>query len=128
MNFPSWAVLVARHAETFCRRRSLLGLHGGALAISVQSPPIGTPMRCLNPVGVVDLDGDGRAEIAAVIIPQFGGTLKAYRRSGGQLAEIAALGGFSNHTYGSPELALSMPVFIAGDGRYRVTITARGPG
>lgn len=99
-------------------RLAVISLRDGALVISAQSLPIGTPMRWLNPVGVVDLDGDGRAEIAAVITPHIGGTLKVFRRvsrgSGDRLEEIAALGGFSNHEYGSPELALSTPVSFAG--------------
>ncbi len=48
------------------------------------------------------------------IISHEGGTLKVYRSSGGKLVEIAALAGFPNHHYGSTELALSMPVTIAG--------------
>ena len=95
-------------------RLVMIRLSGDSLAISAQSPAIGTPMRWLNPVGVADLDGDGRAEIAAVITPHIGGTLKVYRRRGGELVEIAALAGFSNHVYGSSELALSAPVSIAG--------------
>jgi hypothetical protein len=95
-------------------RLVLIRLKGDALAIGAQSPAIGTPMRWLNPVGVADLDGDGRAEIAAVITPHVGGTLKVYRRRGGALVEIAALAGFSNHVYGSPELAPSAPVSIGG--------------
>lgn len=95
-------------------RLVLIRLNDVGLAISAQSAAIGTPMRWLNPVGVADLDGDGRAEIAAVITPHIGGTLKVYRRSGRELIEIASLAGFSNHVYGSNELALSAPVFIAG--------------
>jgi len=95
-------------------RLALIGLRDGRLAISAQSPPIGTPMRWLNPVGVADLDGDGQAEIAAVSTPHRSGTLRIYRRHGQQLVEIAALAGVSNHVYGSPELGLSAPVTIDG--------------
>jgi hypothetical protein len=95
-------------------RLVMIRLSGERLEVAAQSPPIGTPMRWLNPVGVADLDGDGRAEIAAVITPHIGGTLKAYRRQGGALVEVAALGGFSNHVYRSTELALSMPFDVAG--------------
>jgi len=95
-------------------RLVLLRLSGNTLAISAQSAAIGTPMRWLNPVGVADLDGDGRAEIAAVITPHIGGLLKVYQRKGKDLDEIAALAGFSNHVYGSNELALSASVSIAG--------------
>lgn len=95
-------------------RLALIGLSNDGLAISAQSPAIGTPMRWLNPVGAVDLDGDGLQEIAAVITPHIGGTLKVYRQQGAVLVEIAALPGFSNHMYGSTELALSMPMEVAG--------------
>jgi len=106
-------------------RLVLIRLSADGLAISAQSPAIGTPMRWLNPVGVADLDGDGRAEIAAVITPHLGGTLKIYRRRGGAFIEIAALAGFSNHVYGTPELALSVPVSIAGGMRLLVPDAAR---
>ena len=71
--------------------------------------PIGISHRWLNPVGVADLDGDGRAEIAAVITPHLGGPLKVYQRRGRELVELSALAGFSNHVYGSAELGLSAP-------------------
>jgi hypothetical protein len=97
-------------------RLMLLRLSGSGLAISAQSVAIGTAMRWLNPVGVADLDGDGRAEIAAVITPHIGGTLKGYRKQGNELVEIAALDGFSNHVYLTTELALSLP-FRSAAGR-----------
>lgn len=106
-------------------RLVLIGLAGDRLAITAASPPIGTPNRWLNPVGVADLDGDGRAEITAVITPHIGGTLKVYRRDGGRLVEIAALAGFSNHVYGSPELALSLPLSLQGRAHLIVPDTTR---
>jgi hypothetical protein len=77
-------------------------------------------MRWLNPVAVVDLDGDGRAEIASVTTPHIGGTLKVYQRQGARLVEVAALGGFSNHVYGSPELGLSTHQRMTGQVRLLV--------
>lgn len=106
-------------------RLLLLRLHAGRLEISAQSQPIGTPMRWLNPVAVADLDGDGRAEIAAVITPHIGGTLKVYHRRGAALLEISALDGFSNHVYGTQELALSLPFLIAGQTRLLVPDSSR---
>jgi len=106
-------------------RLMMLRLRAGSLEISAQSPPIGTPMRWLNPVGVADLDGDGRAEIAAVITPHIGGTLKVYRRQGGVLLEISALAGFSNHVYRTQELALSLPFPVAGKTRLLVPDSTR---
>lgn len=101
-------------------RLMLLHLKGGRLEISAQSAAIGTPMRWLNPVGVADLDGDGRAEIAAVITPHIGGTLTVYRKRGLDLIEAASLAGFSNHVYGTSELGLSVPMAI--DGRMRLLV------
>ena len=95
-------------------RLALIRLSEQGLVISAQSAPIGSPMRWLNPVGVADLDGDGRAEIAAVITPHIGGKLKVYRQRGETLVEIAELAGFSNHVYRSSQLALSMPLAIGG--------------
>jgi hypothetical protein len=106
-------------------RLVLIRLSGGRLEVSAESAAIGTPMRWLNPVGAADLDGDGHAEIAAVTTPHIGGTLKVYRRSGSQLVEIAALGGFSNHVYGSSELRLSVPVSIGGRTRLLVPDATR---
>jgi hypothetical protein len=106
-------------------RLVLIRLRGDGLAIYAQSPAIGTPKRWLNPVGVVDLDGDGHAEIAAVITPHIGGTLKVYRQKGQALVEIAALAGFSNHVYGTPELGLAAPMSVASRMRLLVPDATR---
>ena len=95
-------------------RLVLIEPKNGILAISAQSPAIGTPNRWLNPVAVVDLDGDGRAEISAVITPHIGGTLKIYRKNGKHLIEVASLAGFSNHVYGTTELKLSTSFSVSG--------------
>lgn len=106
-------------------RLALVRAAGGTLEISAQASPIGTPRRWLNPVGVADLDGDGRAEIAAVITPHIGGILKVYQRRGAALTEVALLPGFSNHRFGSIEQRLSMPVMIAGRMRLLVPDATR---
>jgi hypothetical protein len=95
-------------------RLGLVGVAAGQLAIVAQSAPIGTPNRWMNPVGVADLDGDGEAEIAAVITPHIGGVLTVYRRDRERLVAIDSMTGFSNHVYGSAELGLSMPAQIGG--------------
>ena len=101
-------------------RLMLLRAGDGRIAVEAQSAPIGTPMRWLNPVAVVDLDGDRQAEIAAVVTPHIGGVLKVFRRQGDRLIEIAALEGFSNHVYQTSELGLSAPASI--DGRTRLLV------
>jgi hypothetical protein len=93
-------------------RLALVGVTENQLSIVAESAPIGTPNRWLNPVGVADLDGDGEAEIAAVITPHIGGVLTVYRRDRERLVEIDSMTGFSNHVYGSAELDLSMPAQI----------------
>lgn len=101
-------------------RLVLFGLDGGRIVMRAQSEPIGTPNRWLNPVGVADLDGDGRGELAAIITPHIGGILKVYRRDGAALVELAAMTGLSNHVYGSPELGLSTPARVRGQARLLV--------
>ncbi|PKL16321.1 MAG: hypothetical protein CVV49_16880 [Spirochaetae bacterium HGW-Spirochaetae-5] len=95
-------------------RLMLLHLNGDKLVPAARSASIGTPMRWMNPVGVADLDGDGVAEISAVVTPHIGGTLKIFRKEEKRLVEIAILKGFSNHVYGSADLGLSTPLQIDG--------------
>ena len=121
---PSELLAIVSNRDTGARL-VMIRLSDGRLEISAQSPAIGTPMRWLNPVAVADLDGDGRAEISAVITPHIGGTLKVYRRQGGELVEVAALDGFSNHVYGTAELGLATAVSISGSTRLLVPDTTR---
>ena len=109
---PATLLTIVSHRRTGARL-VLYELNDKGLSMTAQSDPIGTPNRWLNPVGVVDLDGDGQAEISAVITPHIAGTLKVYRRNGSELAELAALPGLSNHAYGSTVLDMSLPVSIA---------------
>lgn len=121
---PSEVLTVVSHRDKGSRL-ALIRLQDGRLERSAESPPIGTPNRWLNPIGVVDVDGDGRSEIAAVTTPHIGGTLKIYRRQGNQLIEIAALAGFSNHQYGMTEQNLSAVVTQGGQWRMLVPDSTR---
>jgi hypothetical protein len=116
------AIVSRRHDGS---RLVMIRIDGDRLEVSAESPAIGIPMRWLNPVGVVDLDGDGRSEIAIVTTPHIGGSLRVYRRGGRELSEIAALAGFSNHVYGSSELGLSTPISVAGRMRLLVPDATR---
>lgn len=116
---PKEILTIVSEQETGSRL-VLFQLKDDRLEISAQSRAIGTPMRWLNPVGVADLDGDGRAEIAAVITPHIGGALKVYRKQGKTLLEVASLEGFSNHVYRTSELALSTVILV--DGKMRLLV------
>lgn len=80
--------------------------HGARLAIygpqgrMAAMPHIGSRFRWLAPVGAADLDGDGHIEIAYVDRPHLAKTLRTWRFSDGQLTEIAALPGLTNHRIG----------------------------
>lgn len=104
-------------------RLALLALEEGALTMRAQSPPIGTPNRWLNPVGVADLDGDGRGEVAAVITPHIGGRLTVYEVEGERMEPVTWESGFSNHLYGSADLDLSLPVSL--DGAVRLVVPSQ---
>ncbi|MBT3534479.1 MAG: VCBS repeat-containing protein [Rhodospirillaceae bacterium] len=72
------------------------------LAIVAETPAIGLPYRWLNPAAVADFDGDGRVEIALVVTPHIGGTLKYYELRQNRLIAEFSSSGFSNHAMGSP--------------------------
>ena len=121
---PTELLTIVSNRQTGARL-VLFRLKGDHLVLGGESQAVGTPMRWLNPVGVVDLDGDGQAEIVSVTTPHIGGTLKVYQRTEGQLVEVAALGGFSNHVYGSAELGLSAHQTVAGQTRLLVPDNSR---
>jgi hypothetical protein len=100
-----WLTIVSQRDRG--ARLALVGVRNGQLQITVQSAPIGQAHRWLNPVGVVDLDGDGEAEIAAVVTPHLAGVLTVYQQHGADLVVRATLRGLSNHSFGSTELGMS---------------------
>jgi len=77
-------------------RLAVYGPHGRMAA----TPHIGTRFRWLAPVGAADLDGDGHVEIAYVDRPHLAKILRIWRFADGQLTEIAALPGLTNHRIG----------------------------
>ena len=86
------------------------------LTLLAETPPIGAPMRWLNPIGVADLDGDGKPEVALIRTPHLGGVLEIHRMSEGRLAKLAELAGYSNHVFGSRVLRMSALADMDGDG------------
>lgn len=69
------------------------------------TPFIGTRHRWLAPVGAVDLDGDGRTEIAYVDRPHLARVLRVWRWEAGGLRHRADLPGVTNHRIGDTVIA-----------------------
>ena len=92
---------------------------------------IGAPNRWLNPLdGAVDLDGDGSREIAVIETPHIAPVLRVHQWNGGQLDTLARipLDGYSNHAFGSPEMAGSLFCEADAPGRALVQIPRVGGG
>jgi hypothetical protein len=93
-----------------------LGVRDGRLVPIAETPPIGRAHRWLNPVGVADVDGDGRKDVLVVLTPHIGGTLVVYGFGPAGFVEKARIAGFSNHALGSRALGLSALLDVDGDG------------
>lgn len=93
-----------------------LGVRDGRLVPIAETPPIGRAHRWLNPVGVADVDGDGRKDVLVVLTPHIGGTLVVYGFGPAGFVEKARVDGFSNHVIGSRALGLSALLDVDGDG------------
>jgi hypothetical protein len=102
---PQWLTIVSQRG--LGARLALVGVRNGQLKLTAQSAPIGQANRWLNPVGAIDLDGDGEAEIVAVVTPHLAGVLTVYQQQGTELVVRATLRGLSNHRFGSTELGMS---------------------
>ncbi len=85
------------------------------LRIAAESRPIGSANRWLNPVGAGDLTGDGKIEIAAILMPHLDGSLVLYRYHGGGLRQLFRGGRYSNHSIGSRNLGLSLVIDVDAD-------------
>ncbi len=96
---------------------AIYGLAGGKLTLLAQTPPIGLPGRWRNPSAIADFDARPGLEIAEIVTPHIGGTLRLWHfdRDAGKLEAIADAGGFSNHFIGSRELRLSAAADLDGD-------------
>ena len=95
---------------------AIAAVRGNALEIAAETPPIGAPLRWLNPAGIGDLDGDGRPDIALVRTPHAGGELRIVTWRDGKLVETQAEDDVSNHALGSRHLRLSAIADFDGDG------------
>lgn len=95
---------------------AVYGIRGDSLQLVGRDRWIGTRNRWLNPAGIADFDGDGRLEVAVVVTPHIGGTLRYLRPDGDRIVNVAEMWGFSNHAIGSRDQHLSAVVDWDRDG------------
>ncbi len=86
------------------------------------TPHIGTRNRWLAPIGAADLDGDGYIEIAYIDRPHLARTLRVWRFKDGELTEIAAGSGLTNHRIG--EVDIGGGIRDCGQGPEMITASA----
>lgn len=86
------------------------------------TPHIGTRNRWLAPIGAADLDGDGHVEVAYIDRPHLAKTLRIWRFKDGELVEVAAGSGLTNHRIG--EDFISGGLRDCGQGPQMVTADA----
>ncbi len=75
-----------------------------------RGPFTGSTFRWLNPVGVADFDGDGRADVASVTTPHIGGVLTLHHYQPPGLVPYAKAMDVSNHRMGALEQQLAAVV------------------
>lgn len=79
-----------------------------------RGPFAGSPFRWMNPVGVADFDGDGKADLANVVTPHVGGVLQLLHYRPPLLVPFATAMDVSNHRMGALEQDLAVIVTAPG--------------
>ncbi len=91
--------------QSSTRAGARLAIYDRRARLLAATPPIGQRNRWLAPVGAADLDGDGAMEIAYVDRPHLAKTLRIWRWKDGELTEIAAGTGLTNHRIGDATIS-----------------------
>lgn len=95
---------------------AVFAINDGKLVLESQTPFIGTSNRWRNIAGIADFDGDGSLQIAEVVTPHIGGTLRFWTFKKDKLVPSGEMFGFSNHEIGAREQDLSAVEDFDGDG------------
>ncbi len=94
------------------------------------TPHIGRTNRWLAPIGAADLDGDGHMEVAYIDRPHLAKTLRVWRFDEGQLVEVGAEGGLTNHRIGEDFISGGLrdcgqgPELITADAQWRNVVSS----
>ena len=105
--------------KSYLKRGSALAViaeHRGKYQIVAETPPLGGPHRWLDPVGVADFTGDGKADIALVRQPHVIGVLEMWSWRDGRLRKAAEFPGAANHIAGTRAIAMHAVADFDGDG------------
>jgi hypothetical protein len=87
---------------------------GTGLVERARGPYAGSTFRWMNPVGVADFDGDGKADLANVVTPHIGGVLQLLHYRPPLLVPFASAMDVSNHRMGALEQDLAVIVTEPG--------------
>ncbi|MEP1206612.1 MAG: VCBS repeat-containing protein [Rhizobiaceae bacterium] len=101
---------------------AVYGLVQDKLKLVARTPFIGRSNRWRNIAGIADYNGDGAVEIAEVVTPHIGGTLKFWTWRNRQLKLAGSMRSFSNHAIGAREQRLSATADFNGDGRPDIAV------
>lgn len=82
-----------------------LSIYDASGALKAATPHIGQANRWYAPIGVADLDGDGRGEVAFIDRPHLAKTLRVWRYDNGDFREVASMAGVTNHRIGETDIA-----------------------
>ncbi|MEM8691912.1 MAG: VCBS repeat-containing protein [Pseudomonadota bacterium] len=98
-------IITVRSHQSKGAQLAIFGQRNDALNLLATTPYIGTRNRWLAPLGAADLDGDGRMEVAYIDRPHLAKTLRIWRFEKGDLEEVAAIRGLTNHRIGERDIA-----------------------
>lgn len=115
-------VLVARSAPETAAVVAGLGWREGSLVPVAETPAVKGGLEWVHVIGAANLGGDATPEVVAVRMPQPGGVLTAYRRTGAVFTTVAQVPGFASHAAGSRNQDQALLADLDGNGRPEVIL------